>query len=163
LVYQFWIHTDLVPKLGWLEGILNTPSAHRVHHAANVEYLDANYGGTILLFDRLFGTYTPEKDGVKIRYGLVKQVTTYSALTICLHEWGNIFKDVLKARSIKDALGHMFMPPGWAPHGKGLTTEQLREQMQALTGSPTGVPPEALLDGKMDKVDVNPGLRSPAH
>ncbi|HRH17388.1 MAG TPA: sterol desaturase family protein [Aquabacterium sp.] len=170
LVYQFWIHTDLVPKLGWLEGILNTPSAHRVHHAANVEYLDANYGGTILLFDRLFGTYTPEKDDVKIRYGLVKQVTTYSALTICLFEWGNIFKDVFKALktgSIKDALGYMFMPPGWAPNGKGLTTEQLREQMQALTGSPTGVPPEALLDGKMDhqmgQLELNPGLRSPAH
>jgi sterol desaturase/sphingolipid hydroxylase (fatty acid hydroxylase superfamily) len=157
LVYQFWIHTDLVPKLGWIEGIFNTPSAHRVHHAANVEYLDANYGGTILLFDRLFGTYTPEKDGVPIRYGLVKQVTTYNALYICLFEWGNIFKDVwrdLKAGHPIHALGHMLMPPGWAPDGKGLTTEQLREQMQALTGSASGVPPEALLDGRMAKVDV---------
>ncbi|HEX5373922.1 MAG TPA: sterol desaturase family protein [Aquabacterium sp.] len=151
LVYQFWIHTDLVPKLGWMEGIFNTPSAHRVHHAANVEYLDANYGGTILLFDRLFGTYVPEKDNVPIRYGLVKQVTTYNALWICLFEWANIFKDVgraLKRGHVIDALGYMVMPPGWAPNGQGMTTEGLRAQMKALTGQAAGVPPESLLEGR---------------
>jgi sterol desaturase/sphingolipid hydroxylase (fatty acid hydroxylase superfamily) len=87
LVYQFWIHTDLIGKLGWMEGVLNTPSAHRVHHAANVEYLDCNYGGTIMLFDRIFGTYVTEQDGVPIRYGLVKPQTSNSALKICLAEW----------------------------------------------------------------------------
>jgi sterol desaturase/sphingolipid hydroxylase (fatty acid hydroxylase superfamily) len=160
LVYQFWIHTDLVNKLGWIEGIFNTPSAHRVHHAANVEYLDANYGGTILLFDRLFGTYTPEKDGVPIRYGLVKKVTTTNAFYICMFEWANLFKDMwraLKSGHPIDALGHMLMPPGWAPNGKGLTTEELREQMKAITGSASGVPPEALLDGRMPKVAVKRG------
>jgi sterol desaturase/sphingolipid hydroxylase (fatty acid hydroxylase superfamily) len=146
LAYQFWIHTDLINKMGWMEGWLNTPSAHRVHHAANVEYLDANYGGTIMVFDRLFGTYVPEKDGVPIRYGLVKQVTTNSALKILFAEWIGIFKDVFRARRLRDALGYMFMPPGWAPNGQGLTTEDLRREMKALTGSPTGVPPEALLD-----------------
>lgn len=146
LAYQFWIHTDLVSKLGWMEGVLNTPSAHRVHHAANVEYLDCNYGGTIMLFDRLFGTYVPEKDGVPIRYGLVKAMTTNSALAVCLTEWVNIGRDLLKARRLSDALGYLFGPPGWAPNGQGLTTEGLREQMALLTGSPTGVPPESLLD-----------------
>jgi len=145
LVYQFWIHTDLVPKLGWMEGIFNTPSAHRVHHAANVEYLDVNYGGTIMLYDRLFGTYQPEKDGVPIRYGLVNKVTTYSAIKICLFEWANIFRDVLKARSLKEVLGYMFMPPGWAPEGQGLTTEALQAQMKKLTGQPVGVPPAELV------------------
>jgi sterol desaturase/sphingolipid hydroxylase (fatty acid hydroxylase superfamily) len=151
LVYQFWIHTDLVNKLGFLEGILNTPSAHRVHHAANVEYLDCNYGGTIMLFDRLFGTYTPEKDNVPIRYGLVKPLTTYNALYICMFEWIGIFKDVGRALMrgrVADALGHMFMPPGWAPNGQGLTTEGLRAKMKALTGQEAGVPPEALLEGR---------------
>lgn len=151
-VYQFWIHTDLVPKLGFLEGIFNTPSAHRVHHAANVEYLDANYGGVLMLFDRLFGTYIPEKDGVPIRYGLVKQVTTYSAVWICFHEWMAIFKDVwrdLARGRVKDALGHAFMPPGWAPNGQGLTTEELRAKMKVLTGQPAGVPPDELLDGTL--------------
>lgn len=149
LVYQFWIHTDLISKIPMMEGIFNTPSAHRVHHAANVEYLDCNYGGTILLFDRLFGTYVPEKDGVPIRYGLVKTMTSYSALKTCLFEWGNIFKDVgraLKGGHPLDALGYMFAPPGWAPNGQGLTTDQLRAQMKRLTGSPTGAPPVELLD-----------------
>ncbi len=155
LVYQFWIHTDLVPKLGWMEGIFNTPSAHRVHHAANVEYLDANYGGTIMLFDRLFGTYVPEQDGVKIRYGLVKQLTTYSAIRICLLEWGNIARDVVRARRLRDIPGYLFMPPGWAPDGQGLTTEDLRAQMKALTGAASGVPPEALLDGTLPRIDLH--------
>jgi len=149
LVYQFWIHTDLISKIPMMEGIFNTPSAHRVHHAANVEYLDCNYGGTILLFDRLFGTYVPEKDGVPIRYGLVKTMTSYSALKTCLFEWGNIFKDVgraLKGGHPLDALGYMFGPPGWAPNGQGLTTDQLRAQMTRLTGSATGAPPVELLD-----------------
>ncbi|MBI5926767.1 MAG: sterol desaturase family protein [Aquabacterium sp.] len=149
LVYQFWIHTDLIGKIPFIEGIFNTPSAHRVHHAANVEYLDCNYGGTILLFDRLFGTYVPEKDGVPIRYGLVKTMTTYSALKTCLFEWGNIFKDVgraLKGGHPLHALGYMFGPPGWAPNGQGLTTDQLRAQMKRLTGSATGAPPVELLD-----------------
>ena len=57
LLYQFWIHATWIPRLGWLEYVLNTPSAHRVHHAANLEYLDANYGGVLIVFDRLFGTY----------------------------------------------------------------------------------------------------------
>ncbi|MBT9611215.1 sterol desaturase family protein [Aquabacterium sp.] len=152
LVYQFWIHTDLVPKLGWMEGIFNTPSAHRVHHAANVEYLDCNYGGTIMLFDRLFGTYVEEQDGVPIRYGLVKPQTSRNALWVCLAEWAaigrDLWRDVVSGRP-QDVPGHLFGPPGWAPNGQGLTTEQLRAHMLALTGSPSGVPPEALLDGSL--------------
>ena len=147
LVYQFWIHTDLVPKLGWMEGVLNTPSAHRVHHAANVEYLDCNYGGTIMLFDRLFGTYVEEKDGVPIRYGLVKSQTSYSALKVLLAEWVAIAKDLRKVRGPVDLLGYLFGPPGWAPGGMGLTTEGLRAKMTALTGRAEGAPPEWLLDG----------------
>ncbi|TDP82905.1 sterol desaturase/sphingolipid hydroxylase (fatty acid hydroxylase superfamily) [Aquabacterium commune] len=148
LVYQFWIHTDLVPKLGWMEGVFNTPSAHRVHHAANVEYLDCNYGGTIMLFDRLFGTYVEEQDGVPIRYGLVKPQTSRNALWVCLAEWAAIGRDLLKVRNPLHALGYLFGPPGWAPHGRGLTTEGLRQAMTGLTGQPAGVPPEWLLEGQ---------------
>ena len=99
--------------------------------------------------NRLFGTYTPEKDDVPIRYGLVKALTTYSAVKICFFEWANIFRDMVHARHPRDMLGYMFGPPGWAPGGKGLTTEDLRREMKRLTGAPTGVPPEALLDGKL--------------
>ncbi len=125
LVYQFWIHTDLIGKLGWMEGVLNTPSAHRVHHAANVEYLDCNDGGTIMLFDRIFGTYVTEQDGVPIRYGLVKPQTSNSALKICLAEWWAMVKDLRKVRGPRDLVGYLFGPPGWAPNGEGLTTEDL--------------------------------------
>lgn len=147
LAYQFWIHTDLVDRMGWMEGWFNTPSAHRVHHAANVEYLDCNYGGTIMVFDRLFGTYVPERKGVPIRYGLVKAQTSTSAIWICLSEWVAMGRDVLKVRNPLHLLGTLFGPPGWAPQGQGLTTEALRAKMLALTGSATGVPPEALLEG----------------
>ena len=71
LLYQFWIHADWIPKLGWLEYVLNTPSAHRVHHARNPEYLDANYGGVLIVFDRLFGTYIEERADLPCDYGLV--------------------------------------------------------------------------------------------
>jgi sterol desaturase/sphingolipid hydroxylase (fatty acid hydroxylase superfamily) len=76
--YQFWLHADWIPKLGFLEGILNTPSAHRVHHGGNLEYVDANYGGVLMIFDRMFGTYRPELDDVPVRYGLVVPLHTYN-------------------------------------------------------------------------------------
>ena len=148
-------YTDLIGKLGWMEGVLNTPSAHRVHHAANVEYLDCNYGGTIMLFDRIFGTYVTEQDGVPIRYGLVKPQTSNSALKICLAEWWAMVKDLRKVRGPRDLVGYLFGPPGWAPNGQGLTTEDLRAHMTALTGQPAGVPPEWLLDGRVPPEEDN--------
>jgi sterol desaturase/sphingolipid hydroxylase (fatty acid hydroxylase superfamily) len=72
LLYQFWLHTEWIPKLGWLEYVLNTPSHHRVHHAANPEYLDHNYGGVFIIFDRMFGTFVAERDDLPCRYGLVQ-------------------------------------------------------------------------------------------
>ena len=138
-----------------MEGVLNTPSAHRVHHAANVEYLDCNYGGTVMLFDRVFGTYVTEQDGVPIRYGLVKPQTSNSALKICLAEWWAMVKDLRKVRGPRDLVGYLFGPPGWAPNGQGLTTEDLRAHMTALTGQPAGVPPEWLLDGRVPPEEDN--------
>jgi sterol desaturase/sphingolipid hydroxylase (fatty acid hydroxylase superfamily) len=80
LLYQFWIHADWIPKLGWLEYVLNTPSAHRVHHARNPEYLDANFGGVLIVFDRLFGTYVAEREEVPCDFGLVSPVTSPRAI-----------------------------------------------------------------------------------
>ena len=71
LSYQFFVHTELVPRVGWLEWVLNTPSAHRVHHASNPEYLDKNYGGVLLIWDHLFGSYQSERRDIPIRYGLM--------------------------------------------------------------------------------------------
>lgn len=115
LLYQFWIHATWLPKLGWLEYVLNTPSAHRVHHASNPEYLDANYGGVLIIFDRLFGTYVAERDDVPIRYGLVKPITSYNPLRVEFAQWIELWRDLRTARSIKDVLGFLVMPPAWRP------------------------------------------------
>jgi len=131
LLYQFWIHATWIPKLGWLELFLNTPSAHRVHHAANLEYLDANYGGVLIVFDRLFGTYRAERDDVPCRYGLVVPMTTYNPVKLELYQWTALVRDLLAARSVRAVLGHLFMPPGWSAHGPGSTTEALRAQAAA--------------------------------
>ena len=128
LLYQFWIHATWIPKLGWLEGVLNTPSAHRVHHAANLEYLDANYGGVLLVFDRLFGTYRAERDEVPCRYGLVKPMTSHNPLRIEFHQWLQLGRDILHARSLRALLGTLWMPPGWKADGAGETTEDLRRR-----------------------------------
>ena len=126
LIYQFWIHADWIPKLGWLEYVLNTPSAHRVHHARNPEYLDANYGGVLIVFDRLFGSYIEERADVPCRYGLVTPVTTYNPIRINFEPWIGMVKDLASARSASEAWMFLFGPPGWRPDGKGLTTKELR-------------------------------------
>jgi len=113
LLYQFWLHTTWIPKLGWLEGILNTPSAHRVHHGSNPEYLDSNYGGVLMVFDRLFGTYRAELDDVPMRYGLVQPLTTSNPLKVEFNEWSRLGADLWRARSLRAVWGALFMPPGW--------------------------------------------------
>lgn len=115
LLYQFWIHATWIPKLGWLEGILNTPSAHRVHHGANPEYVDTNYGGVLVIFDRLFGTYAAERDDLPPRYGLVKPLYSHNPLRVEFHQWIELCKDLWSARSPAQVLGYLLMPPGWRP------------------------------------------------
>ena len=114
LLYQFWIHTEWIPKLGWLEYVLNTPSHHRVHHASNVEYLDRNYGGIFIVFDRLFGTFVSERDDIPCRYGLVKPLLSNNPLIIGFHEWAALLRDAWQARSWRERLMCVIGPP--APH-----------------------------------------------
>ena len=126
LLYQFWIHATWIPKLGWLEWVLNTPSAHRVHHAANLEYLDANYGGVLIVFDRLFGTYRAERDDVPCRYGLVTPLLSYNPLRVEFQAWWQMGRDLTRARSLRAMLGTLLMAPGWRADGPGETTQALR-------------------------------------
>ncbi|CAM3848401.1 sterol desaturase family protein [Parendozoicomonas haliclonae] len=113
LFYQIWLHTELVPKLGPLEWVLNTPSHHRAHHGSNPKYINKNYGGVLIIYDRLFGTFVEEDEAVI--YGLTTPVHSNNPITIALHEWGNIIRDMLSTRRIRDGLGYMFGPPGWSP------------------------------------------------
>jgi sterol desaturase/sphingolipid hydroxylase (fatty acid hydroxylase superfamily) len=129
LMYQFWIHAEWIPKLGWLEYVLNTPSAHRVHHARNVEYLDANYGGVLIVFDRLFGTYIEEREDVPCDYGLISHPkSSYNPFVNNFEPWIGLLKDLASARSVHAVWMFLFGPPGWRPDGKGLTTAELRAQ-----------------------------------
>jgi sterol desaturase/sphingolipid hydroxylase (fatty acid hydroxylase superfamily) len=115
LLYQFWIHATWIPKLGWMEYVFNTPSAHRVHHASNPQYLDANYGGVLIIFDRLFGTYVAERDDIPIRYGLVQPQLSYNPLRVEFDAWIALGRDMLLAPRLRDALAHVVMPPAWRP------------------------------------------------
>ena len=148
LLYQFWIHATWIPRLGWLEYVLNTPSAHRVHHAANLEYLDANYGGVLIVFDRLFGTYRAERDDVPCRYGLVVPMVGYNLLRIELHQWRALGRDLLAARSLRAVVGHLAMPPGWRPDGRGATTEDLRAEAARLAAGAATSPVTAESDAR---------------
>ena len=135
LLYQFWLHNDWMPKLGWLEYVFNTPSAHRVHHASNIDYLDANYGGVLIIFDRLFGTYVEERADEPVRYGLVHPSTTYNPIVNQFEHWVSLFRDIAKSAKPWHAIGYLMMPPGWEPDGKGTTTENLRREQQLQRGT----------------------------
>ncbi|MGW4374001.1 sterol desaturase family protein [Streptomyces albidoflavus] len=114
LIYQFFTHTEAVGKLPRpVEFVLNTPSHHRVHHASDPEYLDKNYGGILIVWDRLFGTFQEETH--RPTYGLTKPVDTYNVFTLQYHEYGNILADVRSAPRLRDKLGYVFRPPGWKP------------------------------------------------
>jgi sterol desaturase/sphingolipid hydroxylase (fatty acid hydroxylase superfamily) len=115
LLYQFWLHAAWIPKLGPLEYMLNTPSHHRVHHAANPEYLDRNYGGILIIFDRLFGTFAAERDEVPCRYGLVRPLRSNNPFVIAFHEWAALARDLWRARSWREALACVAGPPGGRP------------------------------------------------
>ena len=127
LIYQFWIHTELIDRMpAWFEAVFNTPSHHRVHHGSNLEYLDRNHAGILILWDRLFGTYQPER--ARVRYGLTKNIQSFAILRIAFHEWLAIARDALGAASWRARLGYVFAPPGWSPDGATLTAPQLRAQ-----------------------------------
>ena len=141
LVYQFWIHTELIGRMGPFEWVMNTPSHHRVHHATNARYLDANYAGVLIIWDRLFGTFVPEDDKEKPHYGIVSQLGTFNPFRVAFHEWAGIWRDVTHAKSPRDALGYIFGPPGWSPDGSRKTSASIKAAWAAQQQS-AAVPAE---------------------
>jgi alkylglycerol monooxygenase len=114
-LYQFWIHTRLIGKLGPLEWVLNTPSHHRVHHGRNPKYLDKNYAGTLIIWDRMFGTFQVEEE--EPVYGLTKPLNSWNPLWANLHVWRDLCHDAWLAPRWVDRLRIWFMPQGWRPEG----------------------------------------------
>jgi sterol desaturase/sphingolipid hydroxylase (fatty acid hydroxylase superfamily) len=112
LLYQYWIHTETIPKLGRFEEVFNTASHHRVHHGTNRQYLDRNHGSILIIWDRLFGTFECEDEPVI--YGLTKNINTFNPLRVATHEYADILRDVARSDTWSDRLGFAFRGPGWA-------------------------------------------------
>lgn len=114
LIYQYWIHTDTIRRLGPLESVFNTASHHRVHHASNKRYIDRNHGSILIVWDRIFGTFVPEDDDEPVVYGLTKNVESFSPARIATHEWSDMLADVYRSEEWADRLSFVLRGPGWA-------------------------------------------------
>lgn len=129
-VAQFWIHTEAIRRLPWpIEFIFNTPSHHRVHHARNPRYLDANYAGALIIWDRMFGTFVPEDEAEPCRYGIVKNLATFNPVRIAFHEWAALFRDVTRpGLTLGQRLSYAFGVPGYSHDGSRKTSDQLKAE-----------------------------------
>jgi alkylglycerol monooxygenase len=116
LIYQFWVHSRHIPKLGWYERVFVTPSNHRVHHAQNQIYLDRNYGGVFIIWDRLFGSFQEELDNDKPIYGVRKALKSWNPLWANVHVYSQLFKDCWHAERWQDKLLIWFKRTGWRPN-----------------------------------------------
>ncbi|BDX04757.1 sterol desaturase family protein [Planctobacterium marinum] len=143
LVYQFWVHTRHIDKLpNWFEAIFVTPSHHRVHHALNREYIDKNYAGVFIIWDKIFGSFQAEKAGVEIVYGVSQQLNSYNPIWANLQVYGNILRDVWYTKSPLDKIKTLLMPPGWRAEdmkvqypGKYVTTKTMRKYQTTLSNA----------------------------
>lgn len=116
-LYQFWIHTRTIKSLGFLEYILNTPSHHRVHHGSNPKYIDKNHAGTLIIWDRLFGTFQKEEE--EVYYGITKPLASWNPIWANLHYWQDLIETAKKSDSITDKIKVFLKPPGWFPEKLG--------------------------------------------
>jgi len=130
LIYQFWIHTEVIGRCPrWFEAMMNTPSHHRVHHAVNPRYLDRNYAGVFIVWDKFFGTFENERDDEQIRYGIVKQLGTFNLLWSVFHEWAGIGRDLWSA-PWRAKLKYVVGPPGWSHDGSRETSDMIRNRWE---------------------------------
>ena len=124
LIYQFWVHSEHIPKLGWYEKFFVTASNHRVHHAQNENYIDKNYGGVFIIWDRMFGTYKEEDDAVTPIYGIRSKIDTFNPIWANLHIYVKMFKDIWYAQSLKEKFFVPFARTGWQPSASSMAVEK---------------------------------------
>lgn len=137
LLYQFWIHTDAIGRLGAAEGPLNTPSHHRVHHASNGRYLDRNHGSILIIWDRLFGTFEDEDEA--IIYGLTKNIGTFNPWRIATHEYAELVADLAASRSWRERLAFVLRSPGWAAQARKQRAAPREPGASAVGPAPAGL------------------------
>ncbi|MCE8537827.1 sterol desaturase family protein [Ruegeria pomeroyi] len=142
LIYQFWIHTEAIGKLPrWFEAVMNTPSHHRVHHGRNPRYLDCNYAGVFIIWDKMFGTFVPEQDDERVDYGLVHNLGTFNPLRVAFHEWLGIWRDVTQpGLTWRQRLAYAFAPPGYSHDGSRETSEGIKARYLARHPEQKGTP-----------------------
>lgn len=130
LIYQYWIHTELIKKLPkWIEAVFNTPSHHRVHHATNPQYLDRNHAGIFIIWDRFFGSFEPEVE--KPIYGLTSNINTFNPIKVAFSEWFDLLKDVFTSKtSVLNKLKYLLKPPGWKHDGTGILATDIRKEWE---------------------------------
>ena len=118
LGFQFFVHTEAVGRLGWLEHVFNTPSHHRVHHARNPAYIDRNYAGVLIIWDKLFGSFVAEDPRTPCEYGIVQPIHSHNPLTLTFHEWIAMFRDAAQPQPFGSRLKQLFGPPERARSGR---------------------------------------------
>jgi len=130
LLYQYWVHTEAIHKMPrWFEAVMNTPSHHRVHHGTNPQYLDANYAGIFIIWDKIFRSFVPEDETIEINYGLVKNIETYNPFKIAFAEMLSALKDAFgPQRSLWQRLKYLFAPPGYSHDGSRLSSEDIKAE-----------------------------------
>ncbi|MEM7411982.1 MAG: sterol desaturase family protein [Myxococcota bacterium] len=135
LIYQFWIHTEAIDRLPrWFEAVFNTPSHHRVHHGVNPRYLDANYAGVFIFWDRWFGSFVPEEPTEPVRYGIVHPLGSFNPLRVAYQEWASLFRDALQPGiGLRERWGYLFGPPGWSHDGSRATSRDLKAAWRAAS------------------------------
>lgn len=127
LIYQFWVHTELVSRLPkFIEAVFNTPSHHRVHHGSNTAYLDRNHGGVLIIWDKCFGTFAKEQTIEPVIYGLTKNINTYNPIKVAASEYVNLMRDVVRAKNWLDKARYIFLAPGWSHDGPDLRANTQR-------------------------------------
>ena len=136
LIYQFWIHTEAIGTMPrWFEAVMNTPSHHRVHHAINPRYLDRNFAGTLIIWDKLFGTFAAESRHERARYGIVHQLGSFNLLYCVFHEWIGIARDVWRA-PLRHKLSYIWREPGWSHDGSRETSDMIRARWENQHSKP---------------------------
>ena len=148
LLYQFWIHSEAIDRFPrWFEFIFNTPSHHRVHHARNPRYLDANYAGTLIIWDRMFATFVPELDTDRPDFGLVKNLDSYNPLWVSFHEYVALGRDFARdGLRPQRWLARLARPPGWSPDGRHNDSRAIRAAWLAENPEDAGTPGFPLAD-----------------
>ena len=128
-LWQFQLHTQYIPKLGWFDKIFNTHTMHQVHHAKNVEYMDKNHGGFLNIFDKLFGTWKELDEKNPAQFGVTKPPNSHNPLVILTHEYKDIWNDMKKSKNWYHKFMYVFGPPGWSHDGSTQTVRQIQAEL----------------------------------